>query len=139
MIQIKSVPYKEEGDMERIDSIISEALEKKQRTAETQKTINTLQATLPISCGISDKEKFATLLASICGDADVATALEVLIKAGIRITVNYEGFVKAPVQIRDDGNVEIADNATLAEIRAFLGLPPSARRPRGLSGNLIMS
>ena len=130
MIPIKSAPSKEHTmphdnkTTPRIEEIIGEARERREMALWIQNRINVILTTIPIDCGINDKEKFLRLIELIAFDPEITTQLNTLIRNGVRIWVNYGELMKEKCQVAQDGSLMIADNASLDNIRAYLGILP---------------
>ncbi len=122
MIPIKSAHDKEA--LMRVEKILAESRDKREAMLRIQKQINVILGTIQIDCGINDKEKFLFLLERIAGDHEIVSHLNTLIRSGVRIWVNYGGLMKRKCQIDQDGSLMIADNASLDNIRAYLGILP---------------
>lgn len=120
MIPIKSVPSKE-PPME-IREIIAEAKRKQEHAKTVNERIKYLEERIPLTCGISDKEKYLALLELINLQPRVVELLSAIQREGIKMWVNYTEMMKEPVLLDETGSIQIAIDARMLDICEYFGI-----------------
>ena len=126
----------------RVREIAARILEKWQTSKERQERIKRLKETIPVCKSPSiDDERFIETLERLAGNPDIVESFRALLNDG-KVPVEIVTRVECPGGIEEHagggGKLWVVGDINLDDLRRYLGLPPSAPRPRGLSGHLII-